>query len=139
MIQIPVKPLLYFAYTVLFLLLSGLCVYLIITVRNLNQSLKSLGKLIHSNEENIDKTLKDLPVVSKNAIEITELLKNELKTVGQAINNINETAEMTAATAQTIKTGVVDKAKNVLELVDVARRIFVKDKSKEREEQHQDE
>lgn len=101
-----------------------LVAYLIILVRNLNESVKSLKNLIQTNKDGINSTLKDIPIISANLVEITETAKSEMKAAQNAMQSLSDTAEMAAATAETIKNDIVGKAKSVLELIDLAKRVF---------------
>jgi len=103
-------------------------VYLIILIRNLNESVKTFKSLILGNKENIDKTLKDLPVITDNLVEISSTARNELQSVEAAIHNITETVEATAATANSIRNDLFGKIKGLVELIDTLRRIFFKEK-----------
>jgi predicted PurR-regulated permease PerM len=113
---------------VLFVLGIAVGVYIIILVKNLNSSIKVVKKLLKDNEENINKTLIDIPIISKNMVEITDTAKNELLVMGNAINSINETIEMTTATVSSIKNDIFGKISGIIGIIDVIKHIFFKDK-----------
>jgi predicted PurR-regulated permease PerM len=113
---------------ILFVLGIAVGTYIIILVKNLNSSIKVVKKLLKDNEENINKTLIDIPIISKNMVEITDTAKNELLVMGNAINSINETIEMTTATVGTIKNDIFGKISGIIGIIDVIKHIFFKDK-----------
>ena len=113
---------------VLFLLGLGVGLYIMVLVRNINSSAKVIKELLKENKENIDKTLKDLPVISKNLAEVSETAKNEMKVVEGTLNSINETVELTAAAAHTIKNDVFGKISGIIGVLDFIRKLFFKDK-----------
>ena len=111
-----------------FILGCIVCIYLIILIKNLNESIRIFKNVFQTNKDNINDTLQTLPVISKNLVEISSTARNELKAVESTIQSINDTTEMAAAAAQTIKSGVLDKAKSIIELIDLVRRVFLKEK-----------
>jgi predicted PurR-regulated permease PerM len=113
---------------ILFVLGIAVGTYIIILIKNLNSSIKVVKKLLKDNEENINKTLIDIPIISKNMVEITDTAKNELLVMGNAINSINETIEMTTATVGTIKNDIFGKISGIIGIIDVIKHIFFKDK-----------
>jgi len=62
-------------------LVAAIGVLLIIALIRLNKALKSTGKLLEDNTENIDKTIKRIPILVEHFDEISESLK---LTVGKA-------------------------------------------------------
>ncbi|MCX8130799.1 MAG: hypothetical protein N3I35_11945 [Clostridia bacterium] len=107
------------------------CTYLVVLIKNLNDSVKIIKKLLKDNKDNIDATLKDMPVISKNLVDATSTAKNELETVGNAINSISETVEMTAAAANSIKSGFFGKLKKTVDFVSMAGKVLINDKKRE--------
>jgi hypothetical protein len=118
----------YLGLFILFVLGVAVGAYILILVRNLNSSLKVVKKILKENEENINKTLIDVPVISKNLVEITETVKTEAKVVENAFNSLNETFELTAATVSTIKNDIFGKINGIVGLIEFIRHIFFKDK-----------
>lgn len=108
----------------LFACMAALCVYLIILIRNLNASIGVLKRVLTKNEENINQVIKDLPVVTRNLSEISESAKNDLKNVEAALDSINETIGMAAATANTFKSDFLGIIKIGIDLFDMARKII---------------
>lgn len=113
---------------ILFVLAVGIGAYIIILIKNLNSSLKVVKKLLKDNEENIHKTLTDIPVISKNLVEITDTAKGEVKVIENVIHSLNDTLEMTAATVGTIKNDIFGKISGVTGIIDIIKYIFFKDK-----------
>jgi methyl-accepting chemotaxis protein len=113
---------------ILFLVSISVGIYLFILVRNLNSTVKVLKGIIEDNGTEISKTLKDLPVITENMIEITETAKNELKAMEGTINSISETAELTVGAANTIKGDLLGKIKSILEIIEAVKKFFFKEK-----------
>ena len=114
-------------------LFSIVCFYLIKFLKNLNDSTKVVKVLVTENRDNIDKVLKELPLISVNLAEISGTVNDQVKVVGLAINSINDAVEATAAAAQTIRDDVVGRFKSILELIELIRAVFFKDSDKSRE------
>jgi len=106
------------------------CVYLIILINNLNKSIAKIKTILDENEVNINQALKDIPVVTKNLIEISETAKKEVKSVEYAISSVSETVSTTAAAAGAFKNNVLDKIKTVVRFIEIARFIIPKGKKK---------
>ncbi len=104
-------------------------VYLILLLRNLNASIKVLKDILKDNKKNIDETLKNIPVISKNTAEITDTAKDELKMLEAAIHEFGATAELTSATAQTVNKDIIGKLRSLIDIIDFIIRLF-KRKSK---------
>ncbi len=104
------------------------CIYLIFVLKNLNDSLKSFKSILNTNRENIDSTLKGIPVITENLIEISQTAKTELKYVEAALQSVSETVETTAAAANSARYDIFGKLKGIIDLIDTIRRIFFKAK-----------
>jgi hypothetical protein len=72
-----------------------------------------------------------MPLISKNLVEVTDTAKNELKSVESAIHSIGETIQYTAATAETVKNDILGNLKSILDIIELIKRLFFKDKKKE--------
>ncbi len=104
-------------------------VYIIVLIRNINGSIKVLKKLLKENRECIDSTLKDIPVISKNVVEISATAKDELKSVETAMQGLGEAGEMISAAAQTVRKDILGRIKGVVDLLDIITRVFFSDSS----------
>ena len=113
---------------ILFVLGVALAAYILILVRNLNSSLKVVKRILKDNEENISKTLNDVPTISKNLVEITQTVKGDVKVLENTISSLNDTMKMIAIPAGTIKHNIIDKINSVVELIDLIKHIFFKEK-----------
>ena len=69
-------------------LVAAIGVLLIIALVRLNKALKSTGKLLTDNAENIDSTIKRLPVLVGHIDEITEGLKSTVNKAEVAIDSV---------------------------------------------------
>ncbi len=116
------------ALAVITLAVSVSSVYVILLVRNLNGSIKILRSILQENKDGIDKTIKDMPVITRNVSEITDTAKNELKAVESVLHSMGETAELTAATAETVKGDIIGRLKSILDIIDFIKRLIFKDK-----------
>lgn len=59
-------------------------IYIIITLSKLGKLLTNINDLLNQNRKNIDKLFKDLPIVTENAIEISDNLKDVSAVVTEA-------------------------------------------------------
>ena len=112
---------------ILFIALIIAIVYIVILVRNINQSMRVFKDLLKENKKELDDTLKNLPNLSNNLVEITGTAKEELKVVAGAVDNIKETTEMAASTVSIIRNDIVGKAKGILELLHLAKNVLLKE------------
>jgi hypothetical protein len=106
------------------------CTYLVILIRNFNAGVKVLTKVLEENKDNIDAALKDTPVITKNLVYITDMAKEEIRVVDNAISSIGETMEMTAAAASTIKNGFLGKVKKSVDIINMAGKLLFREKKK---------
>ncbi len=103
-------------------------IYLLRLLKNANDSAKIVKSILKANKESIDKTLEDMPAIARNFAEISDTAKNQAKVIEKTLNSLSETAEMTAATASTIKNDIIGRIKGVFELIDILKRVFFGDK-----------
>ena len=120
-----------FVMIVLPSLLIIICVYLIIILVNASRSIKIIKNILNKNQQEIDSTLKNIPQLSENLVNVSGTLEKELKVVENAIDNINETTQMTVDAAKTIKNDILGKTKSVIELIDFIKRLFINKKDEE--------
>ena len=118
---------------ILFLICVVLGVFLFILIKNLNSAIISIKNILNSNKDNINNTLNDLPTISKNIAEITDTTKDELKSVQNTIHSLSETADMTAAAANTIKNDFAGKVKTVFEIINLVKKFLPKENKTENE------
>jgi ABC-type transporter Mla subunit MlaD len=84
-------------------------VYLIITLSKFGKLLTSVNDLLSQNRKNIDKLCKDLPLVTENALEISDNLKDVSAVVTEA------TAEAIVAKDNLVNN--IDTIKDILAIV----------------------
>ena len=84
-------------------------IYIIITLSKLGKVLTNINDLLGQNKKNIDKLFKDLPVVTGNAIEISDNLKDVSAVVTEA------TAEAIVAKDNLVNN--IDIIKDVLNII----------------------
>ncbi|SCY65458.1 hypothetical protein [Alkaliphilus peptidifermentans] len=113
--------------TPLAIILFGL---ILMVILKLNDVLKQVKDQLSRNEKNIDDSLRSLPKVLHNLEEITYMANEEMKHVHGAIKNIEETVGYAAATAQMVSEDIVEPIGDVLQLLSILRGIFVKEKKK---------
>jgi len=96
-------------WLVIFVIAVAAGFFLIRALIHLSGALKSFKKLVAGNQESIDKVIKDLPALSENAVNITEIaadiadnLRNEQEIIESAIESVSETIESVSDTARTI-------------------------------------
>jgi predicted PurR-regulated permease PerM len=99
-------------------LLATICVLLIIAVVRLNRVLKRVGKLLDDNADNIDKTMKKLPVLAEHWDETSETVKLAANKTESTIDVVGgwltgETTGEGVSTAQSIVT-IVESALQVM-------------------------
>ena len=120
-----------FIVVILTLLIIIICVYIIIILVNASRSIKIIKNILHKNEQEIDSTLKNIPQLSENLVNVSGTLGRELKTVENTLDNINETSQMTVDTVKTFKNNILGKTKSVIELIDFIKKLFVDKKDQE--------
>lgn len=126
---------------ILYILGIGVLVYLIILIKNLNNTISNIKNLLYQNEKEIDATIKQLPYISQNINDISEDTKKLVKSVSpdaiELVNNANslsqkldntsgkvcdaieEISESISSTASTIESNVKNASDYVELIVDI--------------------
>jgi flagellar motor component MotA len=78
-------------------------VFLIIFLKNLTDCLKIVKTLLKDNKANIDESLKNIPSISNNIKEASEVANREIRAVESAICSFGTAAEETATAFVKIK------------------------------------
>lgn len=100
-------------------LLATIGVLLIIALIRLNKALKSTGKLLDDNTENIDSTMKRLPILVGHFDEISEGLKLTVNKAEVAVDAVGGmfTGELTAVRESSTAQSIVAIADSILQIV----------------------
>lgn len=115
---------------VLFVLGSALIFYLILAVANLLRILKNVNQIIEKNKDNINDSVGKLPDITDNAAKITGMVKDNLDGLGKVVGDVGKISETVKKGAETIQKDIVLKAKSVLDIIDAAKTMYDKRKSK---------
>ena len=113
---------------IVFVLGSALLFYLILAVSNLLKIFKNVNQLIEKNKEDIEKTIGKLPEISDNAAKITGMVKDNLETIGNVVEDVGKISETVKQGVETIQKDIILKAKSLLEIADAIKRLFEKRK-----------
>ena len=113
---------------ILFLFGGAIGIYILILLKNLIPVVQAIKEIVNTNKDNINQTLKTVPLITKNISDITDTAKDELKAVQNTLHSISETADMTAAAANTIKSGFIDNVTAVFEVINLIKKFLFKDK-----------
>jgi methyl-accepting chemotaxis protein len=96
------------AWFIVFLLAIGAGIYLILTLRNLNGLIRDVGALVHKNREHLDRSAADLPVITANAVVISQELRTQVTDMGDSLDQVSDsvtdTAETVHKTAEEVST-----------------------------------
>lgn len=115
----------------MFIFLGIIGSFVITLLINLNSTVKMVNDIIKKNKSNIDTTLKDMPLLYDNLVEISESAKGKMKEVEGLIENVYETSEVANLTISSIKSDIVDKTKNIVDIVHLLLKLlFYNDKKK---------
>jgi len=94
--------------------------FLIRALMHLGGVLRAVKKLVAKNADGIDKVLKDLPSLSENAVNLTDIasdiaenLRNEQEIIETALENISETIESVSDTARAINEDFIGGVKRL--------------------------
>jgi len=79
---------------ILWLAILVLIFYVVMTLKRVLETLKEVQKIINDNRENIDKTLQELPSISKNIEELTSEFSKDIKSVKGTIDNFKQKSEL---------------------------------------------
>ncbi len=115
---------------IVFVLGSALLFYLILAVSNLLKIFKNVNQLIEKNKDDIEKTIGKLPEISDNAAKITGMVKDNLETIGNVVEDVGKISETVKQGVETIQKDIILKAKSLLEIADAIKRLFEKRKEK---------
>jgi methyl-accepting chemotaxis protein len=101
-------PIDHLAWFIVFLLAIGAGIYLILTLRNLNGLIRDVGALVQKNRDHLDRTAADLPIITTNAVVISQELRNQVTDMGESLDHVSDsvtdTAETVNKTAEEVST-----------------------------------
>lgn len=106
-----------------------LSVFVILFIKNLNDSVKIFKGILEENRKNINDSLNRIPTITENVAEISETAKNELKSVESALKDFGVAAEYTVTAAKTVKNDIVDKFGGILEITRLLKKVLFKEKN----------
>lgn len=94
------------------LVIIALClgIYLMLTLKKLNQLLTIAGDFFHRHREHLDKSIELFPQTIKNTNEMTQSIKHQVDEVGTGLSTLGEGLSETVAT-------INDKADTGLSLI----------------------
>ncbi|QNO16016.1 hypothetical protein HYG86_15190 [Alkalicella caledoniensis] len=115
---------------ILFLLLLTVGIFLIITLKNLNELIKKATNIVNKNEVNINQSLEDLPHVMNNVKETTTLVKDGLHKTEETIYVLRESLIETASTVSSNTNTLINYVSFISEIARSVIDIFRDDKKK---------
>ena len=99
-------------------------IFLIRALMLLSGILRDIKKLVRDNAGGIDKVMKNLPALSENAVNLTELasdvadnLKNEQELIETALESVTDTIESVSDTARAINEDFLGSIKRLVKLI----------------------
>ncbi|SHJ09714.1 Uncharacterized protein YoxC, contains an MCP-like domain [Clostridium amylolyticum] len=104
----------------LFLLIAGVCVYLIVTLKNVTSTVKNLNKLIEANTENINSVVTTLPKIAKNVDKITEAVPQVVNNVNDIVLDVKGSVDTVTDTVDVVGAAVTKTAVDVTEKTELA-------------------
>jgi len=112
------------------LLILALCVgvYIIITLKKLNQLLTVAGDFFKRHQDNLDKSLQQLPETIKSTREMTHSIKHQVDEVGTSLSALGTGLSETVATINDKADTGLTLIKGVGEVLQVLIEIFKKSK-----------
>ncbi|ATW27491.1 hypothetical protein [Candidatus Formimonas warabiya] len=112
------------------LFIVALCagIYFIVTLKNLNDLLKSGRDFFKHHQENMDKSFKLLPETLKNTSEMTQSIRHQVDEVGSSLSNLGSGLSETVATINDKADTGITLIKGVGEIFKILVDIFSKSK-----------
>ena len=124
-----------------FLTLIVAGVFLIRALSHMGSALRAIKKLINDNAEGIDKIIKDLPKLSENAVNLTDVasdiaenLRNEQELIESTLESVSDTIESVSDTARMINEDFIGAIKRLVKTLLTVTGLFTKNKVPEQEE-----
>ena len=114
---------------ILFLLGATALIFIILVLSKLLNVLKNVNSIVEGNKENIDKTIEKLPGITDNALEITDMLKNNMSDIQGVFESIGKISDTVKKGVDTINNDIILKAKSIVDIIDAVKKMF--DKKKE--------
>ena len=111
---------------ILFIIATGLGVYLFITLNNLNGILKKVRGLLDDNSPNINKALDKLPSIANNIDGAANNAKDGIEKASETIDIVGGTVSETVLTVSEGTQEAVEYVKIIAEIVKVIMNTFVK-------------
>jgi len=110
--------------------------FLIRALMHLGGVLRAVKKLVAKNADGIDKVLKDLPSLSENAVNLTDIaadvadnLRNEQEIIETALESISDTIESVSDTARAINEDFIGSIKRLAKTLMSLAGFFTKKKT----------
>ena len=96
-------------------------IFLIRALSHMGGVLRDIKKIVRGNAENIDKVVKDLPKLSENAVNLTDLasdvaenLRNEQELIESTLESVSDTIESVSDTARMINEDFIGAIKRLV-------------------------
>ena len=99
-------------------------IYLIITLRNLNNLAKRANKVFEKNDENINTALATLPIAVKNLNEVAISIKASSDKAGTVIDTIDDVITETVVTVSESTEGIFDFLKTAGNIASIITGFF---------------
>lgn len=110
----------------LFLLAVSAGIYFILTLRNLNGLIRNATTALETNREHLDRSAADLPVITRNAVAVSEEMRTQVIEMGQSLDHVSdrvtETADTVNETAERFSAYAVLVSEVVKAVVDLMSR-----------------
>lgn len=115
---------------VIFVTVLAAAIYLIITLKNLNDLLKYAKSFLKQHHDHIDKSIALVPETIKNANEMTVSIKQQVDQVGSTVNSLGSGLSETVATINDTTDTSVTVIRSLGEIVKVLIEVFTTSKEK---------
>lgn len=114
---------------VLVIIAFAVGIYLMVTLKNLNRILTMVNDLFKRQQENLDKSIQQLPETIKNTREMTQSIKHQIDDVGTSFSALGLGLSETVATINDKADTGLTLIKGIGEVLQVLIDLFKKGKS----------
>ncbi|MEL7566713.1 MAG: hypothetical protein AAGU27_17790 [Dehalobacterium sp.] len=113
---------------ILFILVLCAGIYFIITLKNLNQLLLTVGDFVKRHNESLDKSIRLLPETLKNTNEMTQTIKHQVDDVGTTLSTMGTGIAETVSTINDKADTGITIIKGLGEILQILIDVFKKSK-----------
>jgi predicted PurR-regulated permease PerM len=119
------------ALFIIFIFVVVAFLYIIKFLMSLSNSANIIQGILKKNEKNIDSTLKDIPRITNELTDLSKSTNTQMGKINKILDNVNDTTEIAVDTTKVVKDGVLNKVRNIYDIIYLLMKVFFHDEKNE--------